>query len=500
MSDGELIPGGASGGEVEGAPTVNGIVRETSHSFKPHPGMDEGALRRSLRSFKPAFGQDNVAVVGVEGPITATESPLVTQPLSSMEGCATSEHSALSSERLVEHLSPVAAVIAESAVVEGADATDFGHSETLPLETGSKPSKARRVGVAKKRKAASAGAEKPPKATKPQRVKKEVIPEPDIDADVVEAAVELIRDLTGKGLINEIRRGDALEKLYRGARSDKNFARVLKEHRLGIGERQARNLRTVSQRFAATAEQWAMVGATHTHLRFLVDAPDGLVSQLLDEMKGGAKLTTQDFRRRAAEASGVKGDAKACDRVGGLRGLRAMAHRAADDNVGDFTDHLAKILASVEEKLGARADGSPKIVKEHTVKAVSWSTRCALKIFEQTFTGFWPEKYFNGLHSYRRFTAVGDRMHCLRRVLQILDRPPSWPTDGALWIRDEVIPLLRWALGQPGVEDTQIDAIISQGKAHWYRGDLPPTEQERLAGEYDHSNRKASVMETSEAA
>jgi hypothetical protein len=339
-----------------------------------------------------------------------------------------------------------------------------------------------------------------PKASKSRKVKAEAVPEPEIDTDIVDAAVELIRDLTGRGLVNEIRRGEALEQLYRGARSDKNFARVLKEHKLGIGERQARNLRSVSLRFGAVADQWAKVGATHTHLRFLVDAPDGVVDQLFDEMKSGTKLTAADVQRRVAEASGGRAEPRPIDDVGGLRGLRSMAHRAADDNVRDFLDHIAEILAVVEEKLGTRADGSPKIVKEHTAKAAAWSTRCALKIFEQTFTGFWPEQYFDGMHSYRRFTAVGDRMHCLRRVLQRLDRPPNWPMNAALWIRDEVIPLLRWALGQIAADEVPFETIIEQGKTHWYGGDLPPTDYEREAGERDYKRIGREMTETPQAA
>lgn len=172
-----------------------------------------------------------------------------------------------------------------------------------------------------------------------------------------------------------------------------------------------------------------------------------------------------------------------------------MAHRAADGNVRNFVDHIAKILAVVEEKLGTRADGTPKIVKEHTAKAAAWSTRCALKLFEQTFTGFWPEQFFDGMHSYRRFTAVGDRMHCVRRVLQTLDRPPSWPLNGALWIRDDVIPLLRWTLGQISADEVPFDAIIEKGKTHWDTGDLPPTDDER-----DYKRIGDVMTETSQAA
>lgn len=339
-----------------------------------------------------------------------------------------------------------------------------------------------------------------PEATKSKKVKAEAVPEPDIDVEVVDAAVELIRDLTGRGLVNEIRRGEALEQLYCGARSDKNFARVLKEHKLDIGERQARNLRSVSLRFGASADQWAKVGATHTHLRFLVDAPDSIVDRVFDEMKSGTKLTAADVQRRVAEASGDRAEPRPIDDAGGLRGLRSMAHRAADDNVRDFLDHIAKILAVVEEKLGTRADGSPKIVKEHTAKAAAWSTRCALKIFEQTFTGFWAEKYFDGTHSYRRFTAVGNRMHCVRRVLQTLDRPPHWPLNSALWIRDEVIPLLRWTLGQIAADEVPFETIIEKGKPHWYGGDLPPTDYEREVGERDYKGIGDAKTETSQAA
>lgn len=378
----------------------------------------------------------------------------------------------------------------ESMEVEAATLMVDGLSATLAVAEDVVDSKAKRAG-----RKDSASEPKASRASKPKKVKAEAVPEPEIDTEVVDAAVELIRDLTGRGLVNEIRRGEALEQLYRGARSDKNFARVLKEHKLGIGERQARNLRSVSLRFGADAERWAKVGATHTHLRFLVDAPDGIVDRVFDEMRDGAKLTTADVQRRVAEASGGRAEPRPIDDVGGLRGLRAMAHRATDDNVRNFVDHIAKILAVVEEKLGTRADGTPKIVKEHTAKAAAWSTRCALKLFEQTFTGFWPEQFFDGMHSYRRFTAVGDRMHCVRRVLQTLDRPPSWPLNGALWIRDDVIPLLRWTLGQISADEVPFDAIIEKGKTHWYEGDLPPTDDER-----DYKRIGDVMTETSQAA
>lgn len=383
----------------------------------------------------------------------------------------------------------------ESMEVEAATLTVDGLSATLAVAEDVVDSKAKRAG-----RKDSASEPKASRASKPKKVKAEAVPEPDIDVEVVDAAVELIRDLTGRGLVNEIRRGEALEQLYHGARSDKNFARVLKEHKLGIGERQARNLRSVSLRFGADAERWAKVGATHTHLRYLVDAPDSIIGRVFDEMKSGTKLTAADVQRRVAEASGDCAEPRAIDDVGGLRGLRSMAHRAADDNVRHYLEHIAKILAVVEEKLGTRADGSPKIVKEHTAKAAAWSTRCALKIFEQTFTGFWAEKYFDGTHSYRRFTAVGDRMHCVRRVLQTLDRPPHWPLNGALWIRDEVIPLLRWTLGQIAADEVPFETIIEKGKPHWYGGDLPPTDYEREVGERDFKGIGDAKTETSQAA
>jgi hypothetical protein len=319
------------------------------------------------------------------------------------------------------------------------------------------------------------------KAKRTPKVKVEAAPEPEIDEAVVASVVVELARLDGDGLRVDIKRGDAFERLRDGARSENNYTRLFSRLKLGISVRQAHNLRVVAGRFGKEVDRWVAVGATHTHLRHIVNCPSEVVEDLYEEMAGGVRLTTRDFQERAKPFV-EQPDRKAPDlgRVGGLSAMKAMARTAAVVNAAEFDTNVRMVIEILERNLGYKHDGGAKIAKGRTIEELTLPAGSAARLHEMCFAHFWALSFFDGHSRYRRFSAFGDRMTLLRCYLDKLIRSEDWSKDAGGWIAASVLPVLRWAVGDLNESEGPFDELIAAEKPGWLAdlGYLPPSEEE----------------------
>jgi hypothetical protein len=342
------------------------------------------------------------------------------------------------------------------------------------------------------------------KAKMTPKVKVEAAPEPEVDEAVVASVVVELARLDGDGLRVDIKRGDAFERLRDGARSENNYTRLFSRLKLGISVRQAHNLRAVAGRFGKEVDRWVAVGATHTHLRHIVNCPLEVVEDLYEEMAGGVRLTTRDFQERAKPFV-EQPDRKAPElgRVGGLSAMKAMARAAAAVNATEFDANVRTVIDILERNLGYKHDGGAKISKGRTIEELTLPAGSAARLYEMCLAHFWAPAFFDGHSRYRRFSAFGDRMTLLRCYLDKLIRSEDWPKDAGGWIAASVLPVLRWAVSELEESEVPFDELTAAEKPGWlaHPGYLPPSEEELQREErYRQRAREGAASASASAA
>lgn len=341
------------------------------------------------------------------------------------------------------------------------------------------------------------------KAKRAPKVKVEAAPEPEIDEAVVASVVVELARLNGDGLRVDIKRGDTFERLREGARSESNYTHLFSWLKLGISVRQAHNLRVVAGRFGQEVDRWVAVGATHTHLRHIVNCPLEVVEDLYEEMAGGVRLTTRDFQERAKPFV-EQPDRKAPElgHVGGLSAMKAMARAAAVVNATEFDTNVRTVIDILERNLGYKHDGGAKIAKGWTIEALTLPAGSAARLYEMCLAHFWAQAFFDGHSRYRRFSAFGDRLTLLRSYLDRLIRGDGWPKDGGGWIAASVLPVLRWAVGELEESEVPFDELIAAEKPKWlaHLGYLPPSEKELQEDEWYRQRAREGAASASASA
>jgi hypothetical protein len=228
-----------------------------------------------------------------------------------------------------------------------------------------------------------------------------------------------------------------------------------------MSARHAYNLRQVHARFAANKQRWIGCNASLTALTVLLPASDDLVETVCSGLDAGKRYTTRALKQMvAAETGAVK--PKAPQRIpGGRQALERLAMNVVKASVAEFYERIDRIDAAIRALIIQTKDGRPKVVKAKVLEAVQLDARAARRIYETAFVRFSPQQNFDGARCYSLATAAGDGMLAVRWVVYSLGRAEDWGKgDPALWLVDDVLPILAWALGRGPAPDAVIDRIV----------------------------------------
>ena len=243
---------------------------------------------------------------------------------------------------------------------------------------------------------------------------------------------------------------------------EKRFGRWVKDA-CGYTVRSAWNFISVHERLNPHREKLEEHAVGSTALFALATGNTDQITDVIDQLDAGKRLTVADIKALVAGDKEVSDDVDISE-AGGKAGLHELASAKLKSDLQEFHRLTALVLAGVEDGL-ARVQSGKRMVMRSLANDVELSARHASDLFKDIAAPLEPNSYQpNGNLRHASIgteTGWGAVQHSLYR----LGGAGSWPTRDEMeaWVINVAHPALRFAVhGEAYIASVQPIAIAEE--------------------------------------
>jgi len=216
--------------------------------------------------------------------------------------------------------------------------------------------------------------------------------------------------------------------------------------RCGIAPRTARGYMSVFRNLADFRDDLVDLSVGSTALFHLAHAPAEKIREAIAFAEENGQLRVFDVKTILANGEEVEGKRAQSDLygAGGLTGLKALIAVKARDGLKMFVAHIEVIVQAINTALEQK-----RVIKEALAREVEDLSRVARMELESLAQFVEPD---SDLRRHPRSTQFPKKTEwaVVNETLQKLGLLDSWPKSKDLpgWLRDEVVPVLEWAISK----------------------------------------------------
>jgi hypothetical protein len=218
------------------------------------------------------------------------------------------------------------------------------------------------------------------------------------------------------------------------------------KHRCGIAPRTARGYMAVFRNLADFRDDLVDLSVGPTALFHLAHAPLEKIREAIAHADEHGQLRVIDVKGILANGEEVEGKRAQSDLygAGGVTGLKALMAIKARDGLKTFVVHIEVIVQAINSALDQK-----RVIKEALAREVEDLSRVARMELESLAQFVEAD---SDLRRHPRSTQFPKKTEwaVVNETLQKLGLFDSWPKSKDLpgWLRDEVVPVLEWAISK----------------------------------------------------
>lgn len=262
--------------------------------------------------------------------------------------------------------------------------------------------------------------------------------------DLLETSAANIFDLGRRTTEQAFELGDHLARAA-DLLADGRFDKWVKM-RCGLSARSGRNYMAVFRNLGHVRDELVDLSVGATALFHLSSATTDQITKAIAFAEENGRLRAADVK--ALLAKGGEGDDKREKdgeyHVGGVGGLKALIAVKSREGLKAFVTHVAAICQAIEAALA-----KPRVIKEALAREVEDLARVARLELESLAQFVEPD---SDLRRHPRSTQFPKESEwsVVNETLQKLGLVDTWPKSKDLpgWLRNEVVPVLDWAISR----------------------------------------------------
>lgn len=259
---------------------------------------------------------------------------------------------------------------------------------------------------------------------------------------------------------------------------DGTFGKWVK-NRCGIAPRTAGAIMAVSRNLADFRDELVDLSASSTVMFHLAHAPHDKIREAIAYAEEHGQLRVFDVKTILANGEEVENKKDQSDLygAGGMTGLKALIAVKARDGLKLFVVHIEVTVQAIKTALDQK-----RVIKEALAREVEDLARVARMELESLAQFVEAD---SDLRRHPRSTQFPKKTEwaVVNETLQKLGLFDSWPKSKDLpgWLRDEVVPVLEWAIAKdrkpkwplaPVREAATVAPIVVEGEIEQASGDV----------------------------
>jgi hypothetical protein len=216
--------------------------------------------------------------------------------------------------------------------------------------------------------------------------------------------------------------------------------------RCGIAARTARGYMSVARNLGGFRDELVDLSVSPTALFIIANAPDDKIRETIAHAEEHGQLRVSDAKTILANGEEVEDKKVRSDLYGGggVTGLKALIAVKTRDGLKMFVVHIEIILQAINTALDQK-----RVIKEALAREVEDLSRVARMELESLAQFVEPD---GDMRRHPRSTQFPKNTEwaAVNETLQKLGLFDSWPKSRDLpgWLRDEVVPVLEWAISK----------------------------------------------------